>query len=61
MNEAEAFRKAIMKQAYLDFLSWACTFDPILAEFTEATGKKPNEDFEAFRVWVTENYWGEIE
>lgn len=61
MSNSEDFKKAFMHQAYLDFLDFACRFDPMLKQFEEETGKKPHEDFEAYRVWVTETFWGEEE
>lgn len=60
-DDAEDFKKALLHQAYLDFLSFACSFAPMLKQFEEETGKKPNEDFEGYRVWVTETYWGDAE
>lgn len=55
----DEFKKAFMKQAYLDFVSFACNFEPMLKQFEEEFGKKPHEDFEGYRNWVTETYWGE--
>ena len=55
------FHAAFMRQAYLDFLDWAYRKDEFLAQFYEATGKKADGNFDAFRVWVTEAYWGEVE
>jgi hypothetical protein len=55
----EQFRKVLMRQAYLDFLHWACHKEEFLKEFSEATGKSAGEAFEDFRKYVTETYWGD--
>ena len=54
-EQIEAFRKALMQQAYEDFLAWART----KIEFYEEYDKT---DFSMnFDDWVRKEYWGEIE
>ncbi len=60
MNDAEAFRKALLRQAYIDFLDWAWKKDEIMQEWVEYLETYPDTD-ETFTCWVTETYWGEVE
>lgn len=59
-KELEDFRKALMRQAYLDFIDWAWEKDELMVEWCEYVEKNPSTN-KTFTVWVTENYWGEID
>lgn len=66
MTEAGEFRKALTRQAYLDFLDWAWRKDEIMEQYLafveEARAQGATEDAEqGFQKWVTDTYWGEVE
>jgi predicted transcriptional regulator len=60
---AEQFRKALMRQAYQDFLDWAWHKDEIMDQYLayiEEAGMLGHAEH-SFQQWVTETYWGEVE
>lgn len=62
-EQAEEFRKALLRQAYQDFLAWAWNKGEILDQFREYAEAQfsAGDDVMHFEDWVTETYWGEIE
>ena len=55
VEQIEAFRKALMQQAYEDFLAWAWSKVELHKEY-HATGF-----LVSFEDYITKTYWGEIE
>jgi hypothetical protein len=58
-NIAEAFRKALMRQAYYDFLDWAWKKDEVMSEWCGYVNENPDTN-KTFTIWVTETYWGDV-